>query len=63
MVFQGDELATLEESHNKEINDAAREATPQTMTVALVRLEPVPPPEDLPGIVKMLPRQSMAFSG
>lgn len=46
----------IREAHKNEINDAASEATPHTMTVALVRLDPVPPPEDFPGIVKKLPR-------
>ena len=34
----------------KDTNEATREATPQTMTVALVRFEPVPPPDAPPGI-------------
>ena len=40
----------LETSYRKDSNEATREATPQTMTVALVRFEPVPPPEAPPGI-------------
>ena len=37
-------------TYKKDSNEATREATPQTMTVALVRFNPVPPPEAPPGI-------------
>lgn len=37
-------------SYRKDTNEATRDATPQTMTVALVRFEPVPPPDAPPGI-------------
>lgn len=36
--------------YKKESNEATRDATPQTMTVALVRLAPVPPPDAPPGM-------------
>ena len=36
--------------------EAIKEATPQTMMVALVRLEPVPCPEVPPGILKACTR-------
>ena len=39
-------------SYKKDSNEATREATPQTMTVALVRFDPVPPPEAPPGILR-----------
>ena len=44
----------LEVSYKKDSNEATRDATPQTMTVALVRFEPVPPPEAPPGISEKL---------
>lgn len=34
--------------YRKESKEAIRDATPQTVTVALVRLEPVPPPDAPP---------------
>ena len=45
----------LEAAYRKDSNEATRDATPQTMTVALVRLEPVPPPDAPPGISKYQP--------
>ena len=41
-------------SYKKDKNEATKDATPQTMTVAFVRFEPVPPPEAPPGISEML---------
>lgn len=40
----------LEVSYRKDSKEATRDATPQTITVALVRFEPVPPPDAPPGI-------------
>ncbi len=40
-------------SYRKDSNEATRDATPQTMTVALVSFEPVPPPDAPPGIPKI----------
>ncbi len=37
-------------AYRKDSNEATRDATPQTIIVALVRLEPVPPPDAPPGI-------------
>ena len=44
----------LDVSYRKDSNDATRDATPQTITVALVRFEPVPLPEAPPGIFEKL---------
>ena len=41
-------------SYRKDSNEATSDATPQTITVALVRFEPVPPPEAPPGIFETL---------
>lgn len=38
--------------YKKDSKEATKDAIPHTMTVALVRLEPVPPPEAPPGISK-----------
>ena len=41
-------------SYKKDRSEATKDATPQTMTVAFVRFEPVPPPEAPPGISEIL---------
>ena len=40
-------------SYRKESREATKDATPQTITVAFVRLEPVPPPDPPPGMLKV----------
>lgn len=37
-------------SYRNDSKDATKDATPHTITVAVVRLEPVPPPEAPPGM-------------
>ena len=39
-----------EVSYRKDSTEATRDATPQTITVAMVRFEPVPPPDAPPGM-------------
>lgn len=48
-----DPRKSRDKTHTKDMSDATNEATPQTMIVAVVSFEPVPPPDPPSGISRI----------